>query len=111
MDPTISLICGVAAAVLGLGGLVAAEIRHRQARTLEQKAAELAAETEKLAEAALQASLRALFPTPSSRILGTESVSVSEAVSILKGLGIPTPGCGCEECDALRLARAGKAEQ
>lgn len=113
MDPNISLI---SASVLALGGIasyVYSEMQLRKARKLNERTKQLAAETEQVAKAALKSSLATLFPAPrspflSSMPIASESISVSEAVAILKAAGIPTPGCGCDECDALRLARAAK---
>ena len=109
MDPT--LITALVVAAAGITTYIYGEVQLRKAKKLNERTRELAAETEKVAAEALRVTLGKLFAPPTSQYvmpIATESISVAEAINVFKAAGIPTPGCGCEECDALRLARAAK---
>lgn len=101
MEPI--LIAGLVAAAAGVAGAVYGEIRHRQARKIRKQAVEVV----KAATAAVIGSLGANLAAPlSSRIVGVESISGREFFDALNAADLPTPGCGCEECDARRMRRA-----
>jgi hypothetical protein len=101
MEPT--LIAGLAAAAFGLAGAVYGEIRHRQARKLRKQAVDIAAAATKAIIGSLGASLASPL---ASQVTGVESIGGREFFDALNAADLPTPGCGCAECDARRMRRA-----